>query len=158
MTRPVHEILGVSADTGWPETRCLPAPGNPMAVARELLETAKMGETLCWWRGDFYRWTETRWETWDDADVRNWLYRQTENALYLVPGKDGAMKEMAWAPTTKKISDLFNALGNGAVQRDSELEPDDGTDLVAFTNGERNGPRCVHQRRARHAHHGTPRP
>ncbi len=119
-----------------PTVGTLPSPSNPMAVAREIVSLTKTADTIRWWRGDFYRWTDTRWEIWPEPDVRSWLYQCTENAMYTIPGKDGKPDQHPdWAPNKRTISDLIDALGHGVVFRQAALESDDGTGFIAFTNG-----------------------
>lgn len=100
----------------------LPAPGQPMLVARELV--TRMPATggiphWTWWRGDFYRWSGAHWDVADEAAMRHWLYQQTADATYLVPAKQDGAPPVAtpWAPTRKKIADLADALGVGTIQR-----------------------------------------
>jgi putative DNA primase/helicase len=133
MTRSAEDVFSISEETGWPTTRLLPSPGNPMAVARELLDISQMNDTICWWRGDFYRWVGTHWDVWPDDDVKAWLYRQTENALFMTAGPKPA--EASWSPTKKKIGDLTEALGAGVLQRSGTELAEDGSGMVAFTNG-----------------------
>lgn len=135
MTKPA-DVFDVSPDTGWPMTLRLAPPTNPMAVARGLVDETKKGDITAWWRGDFYRWTGTQWAIWPDTEVRAWLYRCTEHAIYMarVPGKDDP-QPAPWSPTRKKIGDLLEALGHGVLLRNADHNPDDGNGQVAFTNG-----------------------
>lgn len=132
MTTP-EDVFDISTDTGWPMTRLLPAPTNPMAVARELLDVNRLTESRLWWLGDFYEWTGTHWQVWPSSSVDKWLYTQTEHALYMTGGRDA--HQVAWAPTTRRITDLRNALGVGVLQRLEQLKSDDGAGFVAFSNG-----------------------
>jgi putative DNA primase/helicase len=106
----------------------LAAPGDPMAVAREL--HARMTIPRAWWRGDFYTWEGTRYDLTEVSVIERWLYRQTEDARYLVADAKGDMVPKKWAPTKKKISDLTHALGVGVLQRQGEDEK-----CIATTNG-----------------------
>jgi putative DNA primase/helicase len=120
---------------GWPLIRSLPSPTNPMAVARDLVNLTKRAGTICWWRGDFYRWVGTHWVVWADEEVKAWLYQETETAVYETTDRDGKPKTAQWAPNRKKIGDLLDALAHGVVLRRGDLETDDGIGRVAFANG-----------------------
>jgi putative DNA primase/helicase len=132
MTKP-DEMLGVSDETGWPTLRLLPSPNNPMAVARELLDVNEVTDHRLWWLGDFYTWTGTHWELWPQRAVDKWLYEQTEHAFFMTVG--AKVQQAAWAPNTRRINDLRNALGVGILQRLDQLKSDDGAGFVAFSNG-----------------------
>lgn len=113
----------------------LPAPGQPMLVARELV--TRMPATggvphWTWWRGDFYRWSGAHWDIADEAAMRHWLYQQTADATYLVPAKKDGEPPVAtpWAPTRKKIADLADALGVGTIQRFGDEDR-----VLAVSNG-----------------------
>lgn len=135
MTAP-EDVFDISADTGWPLVLRLPSPANPMAVARDLIEEAKMTGRITRWRGDFYQWIGTHWQIWPDEEVRAWIYRCTEHAVYMakVKGETG-LTAVPWAPTKKKVSDLVEALGQGVILRDSRMPSEDGNGMVAFDNG-----------------------
>lgn len=125
----------------------LPAPSNPMAVARRLLPDwqNENGQMLYRrWRGSWMSWTGTCWREMDDAQVRKAMYERLEHAVYRTPTKDGETEERDWAPTKPKISNLLDALGSitllptdtdapSWVERDTADE-DDGP-IVACTNG-----------------------
>lgn len=115
---------------GWIE---LAPPHNPMTVARDLLAltpstpTDDLSESV-WhighWRGEFYQWTGTHWESTDDADVRHWVYEKTEKAYYVDRTGDEP-KEPDWLPNTRKVNAVVDALGTGVLHRnrDDEHEP-----------------------------------
>jgi putative DNA primase/helicase len=91
----------------------VPAPTNPMAVARHL--TPKWSRsgilTLRHWRGTWMAWAGSHWRELDDQQTRTSLYRHLEHAVYLHPGKDGdSGEERPWAPTARKVSDLMQAI------------------------------------------------
>jgi putative DNA primase/helicase len=100
--------------------RELPAPTDPLRVARELA-TEYPGD-LCWWRGRYYTHTGAHWVPEDDDAVTQWLYQETESATYMTKDKEGGDKAMAWAPTRKKVSDLEHALSRGVIQRTGDAE------------------------------------
>ncbi|MBT2415734.1 NTP-binding protein [Streptomyces sp. ISL-12] len=92
----------------------LPAPSNPLAVARRLLPDwqTEDGRLVCRrWRASWMRWTGTCWRELDEAQMRAAMYTRLEHAVYLTPGKDGQMEEHPWAPTKQKIGNLLDALG-----------------------------------------------
>ena len=87
----------------------LPQPSNPMAVARKLVQdeyTAVSGLTLRNHRGDFFRWDGTCWPETDRLDIRRDVYRYVEHAKYQTD--KGEIKP--FAPTTRKVTDLLDAL------------------------------------------------
>ncbi|MFE9168243.1 phage/plasmid primase, P4 family [Streptomyces kebangsaanensis] len=92
----------------------LPAPSNPLAVARRLLPDwqTEDGRLVCRrWRGSWMRWTGTCWREVDEAQMRAAKYTRLEHATYSTPGKDGQPERRDWAPTKQKISNLLDALG-----------------------------------------------
>ncbi|SED30016.1 putative DNA primase/helicase [Streptomyces sp. 2231.1] len=110
----------------------LPAPANPLAVARRILPDWQIegGDLTCRrWRGSWMRWTGTSWRELDEAQVRKAMYERLEHATYSTPGKDGQPEERDWAPTKQKIGNLLDALG--AIT----LLPAD-TDAPAWINGD----------------------
>jgi putative DNA primase/helicase len=112
------------------EGELLPDPADPMAVARTLAKriTATDGAPhLTWWRGDFYQWTGARWAMQQDSAVMQWLYRQTENAIY-----DAGREYKRWAPTSGKVGNLREALGVGLLARSWEA---DDEKCIAVANG-----------------------
>lgn len=92
----------------------LPAPSNPLAVARRLLpdwQTPDGRLTIRRWRGSWMRWTGTCWRELDEAQMRARMYERLEHAVYSALGKDGEPERRDWAPTKQKISNLLDALG-----------------------------------------------
>jgi putative DNA primase/helicase len=86
----------------------LPSPSEPMAVAREFIESKCRHDgdlTLRYWRAGWRSWRTSHWIEVDDRTIRSELYQFTENAEYL-SGK----KLTPWAPTQSKISNLLDAL------------------------------------------------
>jgi putative DNA primase/helicase len=107
----------------------LPSPGQPLAVARQLV--ARMTTARCWWRGDFYEHRGTHWDITESAAIDHWIYQQTEYASYCAGAdKDGRPVYKDWAPNKKKVSDVAHALGVGAIQHFGEAER-----VLATTNG-----------------------
>ncbi|MBV2357970.1 NTP-binding protein [Streptomyces sp. J2-1] len=92
----------------------LPAPSNPLAVARRLLPDwqSSNGRLTCRrWRGSWMRWTGAHWREVDEAQVRAGMYERLEHTVYRAPVKDGQTEQRPWAPTKQKISNLLDALG-----------------------------------------------
>ncbi|MFD8390438.1 phage/plasmid primase, P4 family [Streptomyces sp. NPDC059680] len=121
--------------TGPHDPEELPAPSNPLAVARRLLPDwqTEDGHLTCRrWRGSWMRWTGTSWRELDEAQVRAHMYERLEHVVYQAPGKDRQSEECAWAPTKQKISNLLDALG--AIT----LLPTD-TDAPAWLDGREDG-------------------
>jgi len=108
----------------------LPPPHDPIAVARSL--TPRLERPARWWRGDFYLHDGTRYRPWAPEAVDNWLYRQTEGALYELADDKGLSP---WRPTETKIGSLSHALSRGVLYRDSAAESDDSPAQVACRNG-----------------------
>ena len=91
----------------------IPAPTNPMAVARHFLASwtdATSGAlTLRSWRGAWMQWQRTHWTEVDPAEIRAALYALVEHSSYLhVTKTDEEVR--SWAPTKRKIGDLSEAL------------------------------------------------
>lgn len=96
------------------ETEELPAPSNPLAVARRLLPDwqTEDGRLVCRrWRASWMRWNGTCWRELDEAQMRAAMYTRLEHAVYQAPSKDGQTEERAWAPTKQKINNLLDAMG-----------------------------------------------
>ncbi|WP_237287765.1 DNA primase family protein [Streptomyces malaysiensis] len=93
----------------------LPAPTNPMAVARRLLPDwqTEDGHLLCRrWRGSWMRWTGSCWRELDEQQVKKSMYERLEHAIYQAgTDKDGQPDIRDWAPTKPKIGNLLDALG-----------------------------------------------
>jgi hypothetical protein len=62
----------------------LPAPGNPMGVARVLIQDHQTdGElTLRHWRGAWMQWLAAHWNEAEDQAIKSWLYARVERAQY----------------------------------------------------------------------------
>ncbi|MET9597852.1 phage/plasmid primase, P4 family [Streptomyces sp. NPDC006459] len=92
----------------------LPAPSNPMAVARRILPgwEDEQGRLLCRrWRGSWMHWTGSCWREFEDLLMRKRLYEQLEHATYVAGlDKDGLPEIREWAPTRTKLGNLLDAL------------------------------------------------
>ncbi|MFD0435588.1 DNA primase family protein [Streptomyces chartreusis] len=92
----------------------LPAPSNPLAVARRLMPDwqSEDGRLVCRrWRSSWMHWTGTCWREMDDAQMRAAMYTRLEHAVYMTLGKDNKPERHDWAPTKQKIGNLLDALG-----------------------------------------------
>ena len=112
--------------------RVLPAPSNPLAVARLLMDGEPRTDGhphRTWWRDDFYRWNGTRWVVEPVSAVRRWIYRATEHAEY-----DGGENRgvQPWQPDRDKVNKVVDALGTAVIQRNADLEAEH---VIACTNG-----------------------
>jgi putative DNA primase/helicase len=113
--------------------RELAEPDDPTAVVAQLLESIpRTGDVLhwSWWRGDFYRWAGTHHEVFPDAEVRQWLYRQTENAMYTTLDGLGMPTTTRWKPDKAKIEKLRDALAVNSLQRIGDADGD----VIACSN------------------------
>jgi hypothetical protein len=83
--KPGKPAAGSGAGIGY-----WPAPSNPMAVAREIIEdykTASGALTLRRWRGTWMGWHGTHWTEAEDTALRKDIYTRLELAQY--KGSDG---------------------------------------------------------------------
>ncbi|MEK2475699.1 phage/plasmid primase, P4 family [Streptomyces noursei] len=123
----------------------IPAPSNPLAVARRLIpdwqdEEGRLVRRR--WRGSWMHWTGTSWRETDDAQIRAELYTRLEHTVYFAGlTKDGEPDIRPWAPAKQKISNLLDAMGAALLLPTDTDTPswigraeDDGP-LVACENG-----------------------
>src|SRR3954471_2316190 len=124
-----EEKVPIPAGNERIESHQIPAPSDPTACARQLVQY--LPGPHIWWRGDFYRWLGTNYERIEKAEMRNWLYRFTEQATYLVAGKEkGEFVNTKWQPTTRKIAYLMEAMAEGVLLQRGEEDR-----CMAFLNG-----------------------
>lgn len=118
---PDHEPPPVDEST---EALHLPAPTNPMAVARALLPAwREQGmPTLRHWRGTWMRWRGPHWDEDDAAALRADLYPRLEHATYTAVDRHGQEKTAEWAPTSAKVANLMEALA-AIVHLPGDIEP-----------------------------------
>lgn len=96
-----------------PSSEKFPAPGQPLAVARQILPDFIDGRTgaltLRSWRGGWLEWTGTHWTESEEAQIRSLLYRRLDHGIYWYETKtDSGFRP--WAPTKHKIGDVLDAL------------------------------------------------
>jgi putative DNA primase/helicase len=139
---PVTDITWARPPAPPAGAHVVPAPGQPMRVARELVKalyTLPVGILLRSHRGDFFRWDGTRYSELDRRDVRRAAYEHLEHAVYLHP-KDGWLP---FAPTQRKTTDVLDALQavvfiesrpDAPLWIDRRDQPP-AAEIVAMTNG-----------------------
>lgn len=120
----------------WDADGKLPDPGNPMAVARALMPAWERDglPTLRHWRGEWMNWSGAHWSELDEGGMRADLYPRVEHAYFETVNSEGDVKQVAWAPTRRKIADLMEA-----VQAVAHLPS--STDAPSWIG--RTGPRTV---------------
>ena len=109
----------------------LPSPNMPHQVATVFLErkhfSANKERTLYWWRKTWMIWRGSHWEELSPSSLRALLYNFTTQASYRQGNESSA-----WAPTTKKINDLIDALA-------SLCELPDKTDAPSWLDNRKTG-------------------
>lgn len=134
-----------------PDTRVLPPPTNPMAVAREFVAEHMYHGTLTLrhWRGGWWAWASSRWVEREGRSVRAEAYRFTENAYFAENGLAGLLAAIGetpdigdlapWEPTKFKIGNLLDATAAIAHLEEEIDQPSwigvDGVPVVAVANG-----------------------
>jgi len=86
----------------------VPAPANPMAVARQLVAdrfTADGLTVVRAWRNAFHTWDGRCWPERDEREIRAIVYRYLENAIYEAPSGT-----RPWEPTRSKVANVLEAL------------------------------------------------
>jgi hypothetical protein len=100
------------------EPDVLPAPSDPMAVARVLIEDHQTDDgevTLRHWRNGWMQWQGTHWIEAADKAIRSWLYARLEDAQYwYVQAATKTREEISelrrWNPNRHKVADVLDAL------------------------------------------------
>lgn len=134
-----------TATSDTPEEEVFPAPSDPLAVARHLVEVDDLHDPdgvllVRWWRGSFHLWTSTHWNEVADPAIRARLYHVLEHAQYWRVDKDGDKELVPWAPTRRKVGDVLEAL-QAIAHLDERTDPpawiegDDGGQVLAAGNG-----------------------
>jgi putative DNA primase/helicase len=124
-----------------PDARAiLPPPGEPMKVAQQFVDEKHLHHdgslTLCYWRDSWWTWKTVNWREVPRRQVLSWLYRFTNDTVYL--SDEGELKP--WAPNRRKIGDLIEALGAICLFPDEIDQPywldgREGGAIVALKNG-----------------------
>lgn len=100
------------ADDWGREAETLPAPADPMAVARVLLHDFDVDGwlTLRSWRGGWMRWESSCWREVEAAELGSKIYQRLEHAQWL-DGTGKQPKVKPWAPNRRKVADVMAAVG-----------------------------------------------
>jgi len=125
----------------------IPAPTNPMAVARHLsrdLYTNNGSQRLRNHRGDFHKWNGTCWPEAEGRGIRGEMYRYLEDATYEKVTK-GEIEIVPWQPTRRKVDDVLDALKaitylDGSIEppawlQGSSFDQPPATEIVSMANG-----------------------
>jgi putative DNA primase/helicase len=126
------------------DERELPAPSEPMAVARAFVATdytySDGALLLHHWRGGWWAWQTTHWKELERWAVLACAYRFTEHAYYIKVTKAGP-KAVPWLPNHHKIADLLESLAAVCYLPEATSQPSwidgvehDGT-FVSCANG-----------------------
>jgi len=102
----------------------LPAPSDPMAVARVLLADCEADAclTVRSWRGGFMRWEESHWTEIEQGELTSTFYQRLEDAQYWdTSKKDPELKP--WEPNRRKVADVLAAVGAVAFLPESVDPP-----------------------------------
>jgi putative DNA primase/helicase len=137
--RPLEEIV---ADPKALGRRVVPAPTDPMAVARQFLAERHTGGgdvLLRHFRGLFYAWEGACWPEAEERALQAALYRWLESADYVTAKGD----LVPFEPTRNKVGNALAAL-QAIVHLDAALEPPawlgeghevSAAEIVAMSNG-----------------------
>lgn len=139
-----RQALEILAEMHDQRPRIVPAPSNPMGVARELVKalytTTDEILTLRSHGGDFYRWNGMCWPDVDQRDVRAAAYSLLERANYF----DDEGDEKPFRPSRRKIDDMIDAL-KAITIIDSSIRPPTwtidlpnapaATEMISMVNG-----------------------
>jgi putative DNA primase/helicase len=124
---PDREQAKIDIDPGlWP------SPKDPLDVAQRLVEerwSDNKRPTLCYWRGDFYRWVGPHWSAMSEDRLKAELYRTLGEVAYMSAAAQPI--ELRWSPNKSKIAHVIEALQGVCL---SEAE-DGSPDLIHFANG-----------------------
>jgi putative DNA primase/helicase len=134
------------ADT--PEDEVFPPPGEPLAVARHLVDADGLHDpdgvlTLRWWRGSFYLWAGTHWTEIADPAIRTRLYHALEQAQYWKTAPTASPELVPWAPSRRKIADVMEALQAVAHIPEQVEPPASVTERAPVRDGPRSEPLWV---------------
>jgi putative DNA primase/helicase len=136
------DFTGSSSDEPDP----LPAPSDPMGVARVLIEDHNYdGElTLRHWRNGWMQWRGTHWVEAEEKAIRSWLYERLESAEYwhvqpATKTREEICEQRPWNPNRHKVADVLDALA--AVAHTSEgIDP---PEWLLVRSGPRTNPMYI---------------
>lgn len=110
-----------------------PSPEEPYEVAKRFNVHGNNGLPVCYWRGSFYEWTPGEcWQQRSEQDMRSVLYRHLSQKLYTKLVRN-VPKDVPWAPTKSKITNVLDALA-GATKRPDSEETERGS-AIPLRNG-----------------------
>lgn len=118
------------------EVKLVPAPDNPMAVARYITKTSMVTDglyTLRRYSAGWMRWDGPHWSEITDDAIRATLYPALEDATYKYVTPKGVAEYPDWAPNRRKIADLVESLGAVTYLPES-------TEIPSILSGPGNGP------------------
>jgi putative DNA primase/helicase len=117
----------------------LPSPAEPLAVAREFVQTRCLFDEhlkLHYWRAGWWFWKTAHWTEVDEDTVSSVLYQYTGDAMYFTD----AGEPQPWRPNKSKIANLMDAL-KAVCLLPTDIDqpcwlddPNDGV-IVAMANG-----------------------
>ncbi len=112
----------------------LPSPNTPAPAARAIYERLTGSGRLLWfWRGDWYVRHAAHWAPVEVAQVRTWIYRETEAAYYQAfNDKTEQWERKAWNPAPQRVNATLDALQHAVAYRPGDL-PEDR--CIALQNG-----------------------
>jgi putative DNA primase/helicase len=110
------------------DTRVVPSPNHPMAVARQFVAENYTGDgghvLLGHHRNTFHCYAGTHWREDDEGRVRSELWRWLETALYWKAGKKDEPPELApFEPNKYKIANVLEALKAIGASRGDRAAP-----------------------------------
>lgn len=105
----------------------LPNPGNPLPVARILLDQGHKQDghlTLRKWRGDWWTYRGPHWVRISPDQLRRWIYEATEHAEYEKVNQRSQQTEYKpWAPDKSKVDKVIDAMLTPALIDDDTDAP-----------------------------------
>jgi putative DNA primase/helicase len=125
-------------DTPQAKPGVLPAPGDPMGVARVLIHDHQDADgelTLRHWRGGWMQWQQTHWVEAEDKALKAWIYGRLQSASFWHVDPRTKVPELRrWNPNRHKVADGLDALS--AITHTSE-----NLDMPSWLPPVRTGPR-----------------
>jgi len=108
-----------------PEKRPLyPSPGQPMKVARKIMEgywSPEIGYTLRRWRDQWIRYDGVGWVQLPDERITDWVSHTLEHADYEKQAKGGDVERVPWAPSPQKVGNVIKQMET-ITRLDAEIE------------------------------------
>jgi putative DNA primase/helicase len=129
--RPAHGSPTPDREVGEYQ---LPSPQTPAPAARAIHERFTGSGRLLWfWRGDWYMRAPAHWTPVEVAQVRTWIYTETEAAFYMTfNDKTEQWERKAWNPAPQRVNATLDALQHTVAYRPGHI-PEDR--CMALQNG-----------------------